>query len=169
MRALILLLAIVASPAFGEVKSQSSTSFELEWRAVVPATPNETFAQLGRIGDWWDVAHSYSRKAENLSLDLRAGGCFCEKTDDGGSIEHMRVVYVAPGTAVRMQGGLGPLQQEAVTGTFSWTLKPVPQGTEITQSYIVSGFIRSGADSFASPVDRVLGEQFARLVKKLGG
>lgn len=167
MRILLLLSLAVASPALAEVKSASSTAFDLEWRAVVPATPEQAYAQIGRLGEWWDVAHSYSGKAENLSLDLKAGSCFCERTDDGGSIEHMRVVYVAPGSAIRMQGGLGPLQQEAVTGTFAWTLKPVAGGTEITQSYRVSGYVRGGADAFAAPVDRVLGEQFNRLLAKL--
>lgn len=169
MRSLVLVLAFLPSPLLAEVKSSSPSSFDLEWRAVVPASPEQAYAQLGRIGEWWDVAHSYSGKAENLSLELRAGSCFCERTDDGGSIEHMRVVYTAPGSAVRMQGGLGPLQEQAVTGTFAWTLKPVAGGTEITQSYVVGGYVRGGADRFAPAVDQVLGGQFQRLVAKLGG
>lgn len=169
MRVLILLFLAAGSPAAAEVRSSSPSSFALEWRAVVPASPEQVYAQLGRIGEWWDVAHSYSGKAENLSLELRAGSCFCERTDDGGSIEHMRVVYAAPASAVRMQGGLGPLQEEAVTGTFAWSLKPVAGGTEITQSYVVGGYVRGGADRFAPAVDQVLGGQFRRLVAKLGG
>ena len=169
MRVVILLFLAAGSPAAAEVKPSGPSSFDLEWRAVVPASPDQVYAQLGRIGEWWDVAHSYSGKAENLSLELRAGSCFCERTDDGGSIEHMRVVYAAPGSAIRMQGGLGPLQQEAVTGTFAWTLKQVAGGTEITQSYVVGGYVRGGADRFAPAVDQVLGGQFRRLVAKLGG
>lgn len=169
MRILFLLLLAAGSPALGEVKSSSPTTFELEWRAVVAASPEQAYAQIGRIGEWWDVAHSYSGKAENLSLELRAGSCFCERTDDGGSVEHMRVVYAAPGAAVRMHGGLGPLQEEAVSGTFAWTLKPVAGGTEITQSYVVGGYVRGGADRFAPAVDQVLGGQFKRLVARLGG
>lgn len=169
MRSLVFALALLPSPLLAEVKSSGPTSFDLEWRAVVPASADHAYAQIGRIGEWWDAAHSYSGKAGNLSLELRAGSCFCERTDDGGSVEHMRVVYAAPGSAVRMQGGLGPLQEEAVTGTFAWTLKPVAGGTEITQSYVVAGYVRGGADRFAPAVEKVLGGQFRRLVAKLGG
>lgn len=169
MRALLLPMLVAAAPAAAEVKSSSSSSFEVEHRAVVSASPQETYAQIGRIGEWWDMAHSYSGKAENLSIQLRAGGCLCEQLEGGGSVEHLRVVYAAPGVAVRMVGGLGPLQQEPVSGVFAWTLKPVDGGTEIVQSYAVNGSISGGAEPLAPIVDAVLGGQFRRLVAKLGG
>ncbi len=99
---------------------------------------------------------------------LRAGGCFCETIPaDGGTVEHARVVYAQPGKQLRVQGSLGPLQAEGVSGTLTWTLKAVPGGTEVTQNYVVGGYIRGGAKSFAAPVDQVLGEQLNGLKASL--
>jgi hypothetical protein len=53
-------------------------------------------------------------------------------------------------------------------GTLTFMLKPVPGGTEITQSYIVGGYIRPGAERLASPVDKVLAQQLDGLVRMLG-
>jgi hypothetical protein len=38
----------------------------------------------------------FSRDAANLSTELRAGGCFCERLKDGRSVQHLQVVYAAP-------------------------------------------------------------------------
>ena len=123
---------------------------------------------LVRIGKWWNPTHSYSGKVSNLSLEPKAGGCFCEKLAGGGSVEHMRVVYAEPGKTLRLQGGLGPLQAQAAAGTLTWTLKPVMNGTEIVQTYAVSGYFPGGTEKLAPGVDKVLAEQLARLQQKLG-
>ena len=163
-RSLFLFSLAAAVSAQAEVQSSSPTGFALESKTVVPATPAETYAALGRIGQWWHPLHSHSGDAANLSLDLRAGGCFCEALPaDGGTVEHMRVVYAKPGEALRLQGGLGPLQNEGVAGALTWSLKAVEGGTEITQTYVVGGHIRGGAEAFAVPVDRVLANQLARF------
>ena len=96
-------------------------------------------------------------------MELHAGGCFCERLKDGGSAQHLQVVYAAPGQGLRLRGALGPLQTEGVDGTLSWTLKPVEGGTSLTQSYVVGGYIRSGMEQWAPRVDRVLDEQLQRL------
>ncbi len=54
--------------------------------------------------------------AANLSLEARAGGCWCERLADGGSVEHLRVLLVSPGRMLRMRGALGPFQGLAVDG-----------------------------------------------------
>jgi uncharacterized protein YndB with AHSA1/START domain len=160
--------ALCGSTASAEVKSVSPTHFESENKAVVAADPAATYAALGRIGEWWNKGHTYSGDASNLSLDLKAGGCFCERVPaDGGTVDHMRVLQARPGSTLRLQGGLGPLQGEAVTGTLTWSLKPVSGGTEVTQTYIVSGHIRGGAEQLAPAVDRVLSEQLAGLKRRL--
>jgi len=161
-------LLLCAAPAAAEVKSSSAGHFEVTSTVNVAPSPAEAYAMLGRISDWWNPEHSYSGKAENLALDLRAGGCFCEKTDGGGTIEHLRVVYAQPGKVLRLQGGLGPLQAYAVAGTLTWTLKPALNGTEISQTYAVSGYVPGGAEKLAPIVDKVLAEQLQRLQRKLG-
>lgn len=157
-------LAVAAAPAAAEVTSSSPHGFVSVNRAVVPVAPAAVYEALGRIGEWWDPAHSYSGRGDNLALELRAGGCFCETMDGGGTVEHLRVVHAAPGKMLRLQGGLGPLQAEAVAATLSWSLAPAEGGgTAIVQTYVVGGHIRAGAEAFAGPVNAVLAGQLERL------
>ena len=53
----------------------------------------------------------------------RHGGCFCEAFPDGGGVEHLRVVHVAPDRMLRLSGGLGPLQAFGVAGSLTWKLE----------------------------------------------
>jgi uncharacterized protein YndB with AHSA1/START domain len=161
-------LVLASAPAAAEVKSATAAGFEVEARAIVAATPAETYRMLGRIGEWWNDGHTYSGKAANMSLQLKAGGCFCETIPaDGGTIEHARVIHARPGDTLRLQGGLGPLQAEAAIGTLTWSLKAVPGGTELVQTYVAGGYIRGGADTLAPIVDQVLAEQLAGLQRRL--
>lgn len=168
---IIMGLALLATgaPALADVKSSTPAGFEIRASANVAATPAEAYAMLGRIGDWWNPSHSYSGKAENLRLGLKAGDCFCESLGDGGTVEHMRVVQARPGRLLRLQGGLGPLQAEGVSGTLTWELKQVAGGTEVTQTYVVGGYIRAGAERFAGAVDKVMTEQFQRFAARFPG
>jgi hypothetical protein len=169
-RSLLLALAplAVGAPAMAEVKSAAASGFEIESRAVVPTSPADTYRMLGRIGEWWNPAHSYSGDAANLSLEPSAGGCFCETMPkEGGKVEHMRVLLSWPGSMLRLQGGLGPLQGEGASGTLTWTLRPSGKGSEIVQNYIVGGYFRGGADKLAPIVDKVMAEQLDRLKARL--
>ncbi len=159
------ILLAAAAPAAAEVKSASATGFETETRARVPVSPAEAYTALARIGHWWQSAHTYSGDATNMTLELRAGGCFCETIPaDGGTIEHGRVIYARPGQQLRVSGALGPLQAEAVTGTLTWTLGPADGGTEIVMTYVVGGYVRgAGAEPLAPLVDQVLAAQLEGL------
>lgn len=161
------LSAMLASAAGAEVKSVSPAHFEVESKVVAAGTPSQAYEMLGRVGEWWNKDHSYSGDAANLSLALKAGGCFCETLADGGTVEHLRIIFARPGRMLRAKGGLGPLQGEAVTGTLTWSLKAVEGGTEITQSYIVSGHLRGGMVEMAPAVDQMLAEQLSGLQKRL--
>ena len=166
--AVALAALIAATPVAAEVKSAEAGGFEVEAKAVVAATPAEAYAMLGRIGEWWNKEHTYSGNAANMSLSLKVGGCFCERIPDGnGRIEHMRVIYTRPGVTLRLQGGLGPLQELGVAGVLTWSLKPVQGGTEIVQTYRVGGYVKGGADKLAPIVDMVMAEQLAGLQRRL--
>lgn len=154
---------MLATPATAEVTSSSPIHFDIESRITVAAPPARAYEALGQIGRWWDGAHSYSGDAANMRLELRAGGCFCESLPDGGTVEHMHVVQALPGRVIRMTGALGPLQSEALTGTLTWTLRAVPEGTEIISVYLVSGHVRGDTGAYAAPVDAVLRAQLERL------
>jgi uncharacterized protein YndB with AHSA1/START domain len=152
-----------AGSANAEVKSVAPNGFEIVATATIQAPSERVYAALGEIGKWWSSAHTFSKDAANLNLDLKAGGCLCERLKDGGSVQHLLVVYAAPGQGLRLRGALGPLQMEGVDGTLAWALKPSEGGTDITQSYVVGGYIRGGMDTWAPRIDKVLHEQLDRL------
>lgn len=160
---LIALLAL-AAPAAADVTSATDTSFEVTETASVAGPIDRVWAELKKPQDWWDKAHTYSGDSANLYLDAQATGCFCEKLKDKGSVEHARIVYIAPPNTLRLRGALGPLQGEAVVAT--WTISLAPDGdaaTKVTMDYVVGGFMRQGGEKLAPAVDAVLGHQLELL------
>jgi hypothetical protein len=115
------------------------------------------------VGKWWDPAHTWSGEAKNLSIAARAGGCFCEKLEGGGSVEHLTVVYVDKGKTLRLPGGLGPLQEMGVFGALTFSFVESSIGTEIALEYRVTGYSADGLDALAPVVDDVLRIQLGRL------
>jgi hypothetical protein len=75
----------------------------------------------------------------------------------------MEVVYIAPGTAVVLSGGLGPLQSLAATGTLTISLQKDGDRTKLDVTYAVSGYLPQGMNTWAAPVDGVISGQFTRL------
>jgi uncharacterized protein YndB with AHSA1/START domain len=143
MRYLVCSLLALATPLAAEVRSTSDIGFAVEKTVTVQALPAQVFAALTKPSLWWNSAHSWSGDARNLTLDLRAGGCFCERLPKvRGEVEHARVVHLVP---------------------LTWTLKRDGDKTVITQSYVVGGYLRQGAKTLSAPVDGVLSEQLTRL------
>lgn len=170
--AVLVLAAGAASPAAAEIVQSGESSFVLRYAVTVAAPQEEVWKQLLRPADWWSSQHTYSGDASNLWLDGQATGCFCEKLprpsdlSEGlrpGSVEHMRVIYVEPVRALRMTGGLGPLQSDPVNGVMTFSLRSGEGRTRIAMEYVVSGLVRRKGDEMAAQVDKVLGEQIARL------
>ena len=162
-----ILFALLPALATADVTDAAPNGFSCVNRAVVKAPPAQVWqAIVADVAKWWSPAHSWSGDAANFSIEARAGGCFCEALPGGGSVEHLRVVFVQPPKLLRMTGGLGPLQAMGVAGSFSFELSPQPDGgTRITLTAAVGGYRAGGLDGFAAPVDRVLGEQLARLAQ----
>jgi hypothetical protein len=169
--------ALFAAPASAEVKTVSEQGFLIVHGSEVLAKPDDVWKRLLVPKDWWNPQHSWSGSVEGFYIDAQAGGCFCElvqaKGKDGkivntGSVEHMRVVFVQPGRALRMQGALGPLQSEAVVGTLTAAIEPSGTGSKVSFNYIVGGYSRFPLDKIAPAVDRVIAEQFANMIKPLG-
>ena len=175
--ALALGLAAAQPAARAEVTSQSDAGFVIKLAADTPASKEDAWKALIAPGKWWSSDHTYSGNAANLYIDAQATGCFCEKlprpadAPEGqrmGSVEHMHVVYADPQRGVlRMVGGLGPLQGEAVHGVLTITLKPTDAGTRIEWEYVVGGFWQAKPDQLGPLVDQVMGEQLGRLAKLL--
>lgn len=163
----------VSAPAAAEVVAVSDTGFVVRVSTEVNASAEDTWKELVTPADWWDKAHTWSGDAANLYIDPQATGCFCERLPgiDGGhpgSVEHMRLINVAPGRVLRMVGALGPLQSEAVTGTMTITLKPVNGKTRILWEYVVGGYMRYKPTEIAPAVDAMLAGQLTNLAAKLG-
>lgn len=156
-----LAIAAVAAPAAAaaEVVASSPNGFEIRHTVDLNVPPRAAFDAFTQIPRWWDGDHTYSGKAANLSLALRAGGCFCEALPRGGGVEHMRVAYLAPGERLVMTGGLGPLLYEATTGVMDVRVERTPRGSKLTLSYKAAGFAKGGAAELAPLVDRVLAGQ----------
>jgi hypothetical protein len=157
-----IVLSMIAAPASAEVVSASSNGFHVRQTAQMVVPPVEAYSAFGRVGSWWNAEHTYSGKAANLSMALSAGGCFCERLDGGGGIEHLRVNYADPGKRVVLTGSLGPLLYEATAGVMDVQFDRIAGGTRVTMDYRVAGFANGGADKMAPLVDGVLAEQFKR-------
>lgn len=156
-------MALAATPAVAEVKSASANGFEVEQRTEVAVAPAYLYRAFADLPGWWSDAHTYSGKAANLSLDLRPGGCWCEKLPGGGGVEHMRVAYVEPGKRIVLTGSLGPLLAEATTGVLQVAIDATPTGSVLVMNYRAAGFFKGGAAKLAPAVDQVLGEQVKRI------
>lgn len=165
--AALLLAGAVLAPlaAQAEVLAITSSGFEVRDSVTIKAPTDKVYAGLLQIGRWWNPQHSWSGDAANLSIDARAGGCFCEKLANGGSVQHMTVSLVMPGKLLRLSGALGPLQSEGFTGSMSWSLKPADGATELTLSYKAGGYATRPVSEWAPDVDGVLAEQLGRLKK----
>jgi uncharacterized protein YndB with AHSA1/START domain len=149
--------------AAAEVETAREGFFSIKSVVLVEVKPAVAWKSLAQVSKWWDPAHTWSGAARNLVLEARAGGCFCEKLEKGGSVQHARVVFAQPGQTLRLDGALGPLQEMPVTGVLTFALAPDASGTRITMTYRVSGALSMDAAKLAPLVDQVMTAQLERL------
>lgn len=143
---------------------ESAGGFSMRHEAVIEAPRADVYRTLvQQVGAWWDPQHTYSGDAGNLSIDARPGGCFCESFPNGGGVEHLRVVYVVPDEAIRMSGGLGPLQSYGVAGSLTWSLSDTGEHTTVTLTYVIGGYIEGGFERVGPAVSGVVEQQLRRL------
>ena len=156
------LLLIQVLSARAAVVESSTTGFALEQTLYIAAPPERVYAALITPAKWWNSEHTFSGNAANLTLDARAGGCFCE-TWNGGSVQHLVVVDTQPGKILRLRGSLGPFQGQGVDGALTFTLKAYAGGTDLVLDNIVGGFMKDGFGKWPPLADAMLGDQMARL------
>ena len=156
---------LIGGFASAEVSSVSANGFEVKETVHVAAASDKAFAALLQPSRWWSSEHTFSGNAANLTLDARAGGCWCESLPEGGSVEHLHVVFVSPGKVLRLRGALGPFQSLAVEGVMTFSVKPGANGSDISFSYAVGGYSKDGFDNLSKAADQVLGLQIERLRK----
>jgi uncharacterized protein YndB with AHSA1/START domain len=167
--AVSVLATAAGGQAAAEVVSLAGNGFEVRETAHVAVSPDKVYAMLLQPARWWSSEHTFSGNAANLILDARAGGCWCETLPGGGSVEHLRVVYVSPGKTLRLRGALGPFQGLAVDGVMTWSVKSAAGGTDVSLTYAVGGYAAQGFGELSKMTDQVLGEQFERLKKVVVG
>ena len=165
--AVLLVLLLLSSFAFAEVKDSGAGGFILSTSFAVTGAPGDVYKKIVSVGEWWDSAHTYSADAHNMGIDAKAGGCWCEKLPKGGSVAHMQVATAWPGTLLVMTGGLGPLQQMGASGAMTFKLTAVGDKTKVEFTYAVSGYVPGGIQALAPVVDKVLMESLDRLHRYL--
>jgi len=165
----LLIGSVSCITAFAEVTHVEDSGFVSEHVLQLQGSPDQVYRALtADIHHWWNAEHSYSGQADNFSLEAKAGGCFCEKLPNGGSVEHMRVSFAEPGKHLRLLGGLGPLQEMAVTGSMDFQLQTTASGnTQLHYRYVVGGYVPGGLRTIATAVDQVQLGQLQRLQKYL--
>lgn len=156
-------LSLLAAAAAAETSQVSAGGFVSQHREEVQASPDAVWKTIVQLPRWWDGRHTYSGQAANLSLEPRAGGCFCEAWGDGHSVAHARVVMVQSGRVLRMEGAFGPLQDLAAQGMLTIVTSAQEGKTLLRMTYRVNGNAEAGLDKLAAAVDQVLGVQFKRL------
>src|SRR5690349_16240124 len=159
----------LALPTDAAVVDTRDNGFTIETTVLADASPAVVYGRLVKIAGWWDPKHTWSGSASNLRLEPKAGGCFCEKLADGGSVQHGRVIFAQPSKLLRLDAALGPMQDMAVTGILTFNLAPDGKGTRIRMTYRVAGMLAMPAAQLAPGVDQVMGIQMDRLKSFAGG
>jgi hypothetical protein len=163
MRKLLLFILLAPVWASATVADSSATGFTVKITLNLKAAPADAYKKILRVGDWWDSAHTFSGDAHNLSIEEKAGGCWCEKLPNGGSIKHMEVITLMPGARIVFSGTLGPLQNVAAAGAMIFAITKDGDGSKLTFSYSVAGYLPAGMNTYAAPVDGVLTEALNRF------
>jgi uncharacterized protein YndB with AHSA1/START domain len=158
-----LVAGLLTCPVSAAVVDTQPNGFAIQQVVRIAATPEQVYAALIKPALWWDSSHTFSGHASNLSIDARAGGCFCETLPNGGSTQHAVVVDAAPGETLRLRGPLGPFQGHGVDSALTFTLKAKDGGTELTLDNIIGGYMKGGWGQWPSAADAMLGAQMARL------
>jgi uncharacterized protein YndB with AHSA1/START domain len=149
--------------ANAEVSGAGATGFVVSFTRDVNASREALWSAITQLPSWWSSAHTWSGKASNMSLDLRAGGCWCETWGDGESVMHGQIAALRPNQLLRFHASLGPLQERATTSVLSF-MPAVNQGkTQLKVTLRVVGPADVGLTELAPAVDRVIGEQVKRL------
>lgn len=155
---------LALAPALrAETSAVSATGFTSSFSLEVDSDPDKVWTAFTQLPRWWSGMHTWSGQAANLSLDAQAGGCWCERWGEGQSVQHARVVLAQPGSVLRLHGSLGPLQDLPVQGVLTFATARRDGATRLRVSYRVGGPPDAGLEKLAPLVDRVIGEQVARL------
>lgn len=159
----IVVAASLAAPCRAAVIEQTPSGFAIQQKLHIAAPADKVYAALLVPAKWWNSDHTYSNDAANLTLEARAGGCFCEALPGGGSVQHATVWTLMPGVMLRLRGPLGPFQGQGVDAALTFTLKAAGDGTDLTLDNLVGGYMKGGFGNWPAAADGMLAGTMARL------
>ena len=164
--ALASLATLDGAPA--AVIDATANGFTIENTVEVPADAMTAWkALVDDVGTWWPRDHTWWGEASELTIEPRAGGCFCER-NGAQQAQHLQVTFVDPGKLLRFTGGLGPLQGMGLNGVLEFRLAPgADGGTAITLFYRAGGYTPDDLKGFAAVVDQVQAQQLGGLADHL--
>ncbi len=162
----VFVLSCFSGLAAAEVSQSDANSFTVNYRLIVPVGADAAYREILHPARWWSSEHTWSGNARNLSIEPKAGGCWCERWPDG-EVEHARVIYIERNKRLRLSGGFGPLQAMPVTAIMDFAITPGKDGSQIDVSYKVAGPASAALDQLAPAVDGVLGAQMESLRARL--
>lgn len=155
---------LLAGSAQGAVNDAEPDGFTVRQSVVIDAPRADVYsAAINHIGQWWSADHTVSGDANNMYIEAKPQGCFCEALGSGGGVVHMTVTFVNPTVMLRLSGGLGPLGLMGVSGNMTWEFEDSDEGTSVTWNYAVGGYLPQGLEQIAPAVDAVLSEQLNSL------
>lgn len=158
---IILLLTLVIAKA--EVSEVSEQHFIVTINTSINAPSDQVYEQFVEIGEWWIDSHTWFGDASAMTIEPKAGGCFCERNGEQQAL-HMTISQINPNKSIHMTGGLGPLSSLAVNGYMTWTFEATEDNsTSLKLNYRVTGFVNQKTEDWAKAVDGVLMQQVSNL------
>lgn len=162
------LLLLSAPAAFAEVSNLGANGFTVSHSLETDDEPFVVYRTMtSHIDEWWSKDHTWTGDASNLYMKVERSGCFCERLPNEGRAEHLRLIYFAPGSELRFDGALGPLQGMGVQGRMIWKIEAAESGSKVTFVYHVFGHPEGGLEAIAPAVDGVIGQQLEGLGNRL--
>ncbi|MBV9991715.1 MAG: SRPBCC domain-containing protein [Alphaproteobacteria bacterium] len=157
----------LSGAAQAAVQDVQANGFSIEEDLHIEASPDKVYETLIQPKLWWSSAHTFSGDAKNMTMDARAGGCWCETLPGGGGVLHMTVVNAQPGKRLVLHGALGPFQTTGMDGAMNFILETKDKGktTELTLVYNLGGYVSGGYGALPQSADGVLNIQTKRLKK----
>ena len=150
--------------ARAEVVTATSARMELAQSYESALSPDDLWARLSDPSAWWGDDHTYSGSADNLSLELSAGGLWREDWD-AGSVAHGEVLSVMQGEMLRMDAPFGPLQAMGVSSSLTLSIAPGEEGgSTLNFHFVANGAEGAGLDEMAPAVDGVWASALKTLV-----
>ena len=156
-------LGLAPLPTRADTSQVTASGFTVTYAMELASEPDRVWQAFTQLPRWWNSAHTWSGQASNMSLDAQAGGCGCERWGNGASAMHGQVLLVQPGSALRLQAWLGPLQALPVSAVLTFGTAKRDGATRLRVTYRVAGLPEDALDKLAPAVDGVIGEQVKRL------